>query len=384
MTLKVSRFLFPDKSPFYLTGLLRKVEGVRDFQENVMSKSIKSILDQTSDGLEISGIENLRKIKGGYVVISNHRDIVMDPSILEYALFSAGMPLTELCVGSNLLSVGYVRNLMRSNRMIKVMRGLPARGILESSKVLSAYIRNSVRSDGRPVWIAQREGRAKDSLDATEQAVLKMLDMSGDKSFVDNWLELPVVPMSISYEYESCDALRARELYIRKHQGSYTKRKGEDLNSILTGIRQYKGKVHIHFCEPLGKSDIEAAAELKGNLRYKSLCAAIDAKINGSYAIWNTNIIAAALLNGNNSDLSNVRSAVSIREILPTSWVPSLFGSQSLPNGHDTSKISSKEIQNFKDYIERKLDTVMSKEIDRAELREILLHIYSNPILRNA
>ena len=342
LTLKVSKFLYPDKSPFFLSRQLRKVSGVTDFQASVMYGAIRSIISQTSDGLEVEGVENLRRCGGACIIMSNHRDIVMDPALLQVALMDAGLPCTELCVGSNLLSVRYVRDLMRSNRMIKVLRGLPAHESYEASQTLSAYIRSGVVGQRRSVWIAQREGRAKDGHDATSQAVLKMLDMSGDKSFEANWLELPIVPMTISYEYESCDALRARELLISR-DCKYVKKPGEDVHSILTGIRQRKGGIRIIFGEPLRPDEIAAAGALKGNARYKALCAAIDARIVGNRHLWKTNCIAHDILNADSKY---------------------------------AARYSVQELEAFETYMERQLDTVESS-LDREELRKIFLGIYA-------
>lgn len=354
LSLRVSKYLFPNESIFYFPHLLRNVESVSDFQENVMSKCIEAIMNKTSDGILVKGIDNIKNLNSAYVVISNHRDIVMDPAILELTLFREGLPLTELCVGSNLLSLGYVRNLMRSNRMIKVMRGMSSREIYECSQTLSSYIRHTVCETGRPVWIAQREGRAKNGLDATEQAVLKMLNMSGSGSFEDNWKSLPVIPMSISYEYESCDALRARELLISRTE-KYVKKKGEDINSILTGIRQKKGHVCICFGKAITNEEIETAAANNGNERFRTLCSILDSRIVEGYHLWKTNYIAADLINSNEGDNANKKYS---------------------------DKYSAEDLKSFERFTDKQLDTVDVSQESRAELREIYLRIYANPVLR--
>lgn len=351
LTLAVSRYVFPGESVCALSRMLRNVKGVDDFQNSVMSSCVKSIMDRTSDGLSVEGLENVRALTGrGFVVMSNHRDIVVDPALLQYSFFLNGLPLTELCVGSNLLSSGYVSDLMRSNRMVKVMRGLSAREIYSSSRLLSTYIRDLVVKRKSPIWIAQREGRAKDGVDKTEQAVLKMLDMSGEGSFEDKFCSLPIVPMAISYEYESCDALRTREICIsRRHK--YVKRRGEDMHSILTGIRQYKGSVHISFGKPLSSKEISEASSLKGNERYKFLCDVVDTRILEGYRLWPNNFIAADMLEGGSS-----RAA----------------------------KYNASQYDSFCSYVEKKLDSIkkIKENPDRDELRRIFLEIYANPVLR--
>lgn len=350
LTLVVSRYLFPGEPLLKLSRMLRQVKGVDDFQNNVMSACVKAIIDRTSDGLTVQGLENVRDLKGGFVVMSNHRDIVVDPALLQYTFFLNGLPLTELCVGSNLLSSGYVSDIMRSNRMVKVLRGLPVREIYASSQILSRYIRDLVEKRRLPIWIAQREGRAKNGMDLTEQAVLKMLDMSGNGSFEENFCSLPIVPMTISYEFESCDALRARELFISRSM-RYVKRKGEDMNSILTGIKQKKGSVCICFGKPLSAEEIETAAQLKGNDRYKSLCEVMDKRILDGYMLWPNNYIAADMLQNKSLRAANYNVT---------------------------------QYETFQLYVETQLDSIlnMRENLDRDEMRRIFLEIYANPLLR--
>lgn len=350
LTLVASRYLFPEDSIFKLSGMLGAVKGVDDFQKSVMAPCVKSIMDRTSDALIVEGIENVSDIGGGFVVISNHRDIVMDPALLQYSFFLNDISLTELCVGSNLLSSGYVSDIMRSNRMVKVMRGLSARDIYSSSQVLSGYIRDLIVNRKRPLWIAQREGRAKNGLDLTEQAVLKMLDMSGCHSFKENFAELHLVPMSISYEFEPCDAMRARELLISRSR-RYVKGRGEDMRSILEGIRHRKGNVCIHFSKPVPMDIINKASECKGNERYKVLCDALDASILDGYRLWPNNYIAADLLED---------------------------------HSRRSEKYSVSQLETFQLYAERQLDTIdnVKERLDRVELRKIFYSMYANPVFR--
>ena len=242
----ISKYLFSDLPASTLSHMLRGIGSIDQFQDEVMLAVIDAILAKTSEGLTCSGVENLRGINGRFLAVSNHRDIVMDPAFIQHVMRHNGFPFTEICVGSNLLTSQLIVDLMRSNRMIKVIRGIGARELYLSSQLLSQYIRETITSGRASIWIAQREGRTKNGLDSTEQGLLKMFDMSGKGTFD----ELNIVPMSISYEYESCDSRKAREVLLRR-EGPYVKKPKEDLHSIMTGIRQWKGHVHLEIGKPL-------------------------------------------------------------------------------------------------------------------------------------
>ena len=205
----ITKYLFPKQDPGMLGKALRDIESIDDFQQTVMSKVVSAVVEQTSSGYTYDGIENLKGEKR-YLAVSNHRDIILDPAITQWTLFRENLPMTEICVGSNLLSSRTFEDLLRSNRMIKVIRGISARELYLSSQLLSRYIRQTVTSGKASVWIAQREGRTKNGLDVSEQGILKMFDLSGTSDFKTNFKELNIVPMSISYEYEPCDARKAR------------------------------------------------------------------------------------------------------------------------------------------------------------------------------
>ena len=207
--IEISKYLFPKEEPTFLKDCLKSIKSIEEFQTIVMSKAIEWVLKTTAHNFSYDGIENIKKINGKFLAISNHRDIILDPAITQVVLYKNGIPMTEIAVGDNLLSNKYVEYLIRSNRMIKVIRGINARALYLSSQLLSKYIRYCITSGKSSIWIAQREGRAKDGIDTTEQGLLKMLDMSGKSDFVSNFLELNILPLSISYEYEPCDILKA-------------------------------------------------------------------------------------------------------------------------------------------------------------------------------
>ena len=230
----ISKYIFSNQPETYLRDILRSISTVDDFQKLVMSKATEWVLEKSVHNFSYDGINKLKSIEGKFLAMSNHRDIILDPAFTQLILFRNQVPLTEICVGDNLLKSKTIERLIRSNRMIKVIRGISARELYLSSQVLSKYIRESITTGKSSVWIAQRQGRTKDGVDITEQGLLKMFDMSGTKDFVQNFLELNIIPLSISYEYEPCDILKAREILISRTQ-KYVKTENEDLQSIMLG-----------------------------------------------------------------------------------------------------------------------------------------------------
>jgi len=340
-----SQHFFPEESPDFLQNILKQIKTVDQFQEVVMSKFVRWVLDHTAHNFSYDGISNIDPDKK-FLAMSNHRDIILDPAITQLVLFTNGIPMTEIAVGDNLITSKEIEYLIRSNRMIKVIRGVSARELYLSSQMLSKYIRLNITNQRRSICLAQRQGRTKNGYDITEQGLLKMLDMSGDKDFQQNFEELNIIPMSISYEIEPCDILKAREIVISKTQ-KYVKAKGEDLNSIMVGIMQQKGNIHLNIGKPLTSEEIAAAALCDKNDRYQLIRHAVDVRVIQGYKLWGNNYIAYDILN-------------------------------------DTDKYSGNYTQEDKDkfvaYMEHQLGTV-EPELDRAELREVFLGIYANPVV---
>ena len=348
MTPVISKYLFPDLPAATLSHMLRGIGSVDQFQDEIMYAVVEAVIAKTSAGLTWRGIEHL-KSQGDkkFLIISNHRDIVLDPALIQYMLKQNGLPTTEICVGSNLLGSKLVEDLMRSNRMVKVIRGIGARKLYWSSQRLSHYIRESICSGRASIWIAQREGRTKNGLDATEQGILKMLELSGEGNFEEDFRSLQIIPVSISYEYESCDSRKAREVLLRR-EGPYVKRPKEDLHSILTGIRQQKGHIHLEVGEPLTAEEIAAAAQAGGNERYTMLREALDRRILSGYRLWKTNYIAHDLLHGSDR------------------WATA-------------GVYTADERQQFEKYMAHKLGK-LERRLDQSALREIFLGIYAGPV----
>lgn len=341
----VSKFLFPDE-PFYtLRRLLKSINSIDDFQQVVMSKMIMTVIQRSSSGFTFDGLENVPKDRK-FLAVSNHRDIILDPAMIQWTLFHNDLPLTEICVGSNLLeSNRMVSDLLRSNRMIKVIRGISARELYLSSKLLSSYIRDRITSGGSSVWIAQREGRTKNGLDKTEQGLLKMFDMSGKGSFEENFNELNILPMSISYEYESCDIRKARELLISRKQ-KYVKKKHEDTHSIISGISQWKGGIHLSVDKPISPEEVHEASILDKNDRYQALRKTLDERIICNYKLWKTNFIAYDMLEG---------------------------------KGKYSDRYSKENVEEFEGHMAHKLGKV-ERCLNHDELKQIFLDIYANPV----
>jgi hypothetical protein len=248
-------WLIPLLRPIVRWGLGRQLRGVNDvasFQSLVRSY-MDQMIDSTTAGFEVSGLDDLPE--GPYLFVSNHRDIALDPAFTNYALHTRNRATCRIAIGDNLLSKPWIADLMRVNKSFIVKRALQGpRQLLAASKLLSEYIGFSISEDKSPVWIAQREGRAKNGLDATEPAVIKMLLLGRDKTleFGQSLANLRIVPVSISYELDPCDAMKAHELATLARDGSYSKAEHEDARSIAVGIAGSKGKVSICFGSVLG------------------------------------------------------------------------------------------------------------------------------------
>ncbi len=342
---KVSQQFFPEESPDFLKNLLKSINTIDDFQVLVMSKFVRWAIEHTARNFSYDGVSNINPEKK-FLALSNHRDIILDPAITQLVLYNNGIPLTEIAVGDNLITNKTIEYLIRSNRMIKVVRGITARELYLSSQLLSRYIRLNITEQRSSIWLAQRQGRTKNGYDVTEQGLLKMLDMSGTKDFQQNFEELNIIPMSISYEYEPCDILKARELVIsRKHK--YVKAEGEDLNSIMVGIMSQKGNIHLNIGSPLTSEEIAAASMCDKNDRYQMIRHAVDLRVIEGYKLWKNNYIAY--------DIAN----------------------HSFKYSH---MYDQADVEQFVSYMEHQFETV-EPQVNREDLRRIFLDIYANSVV---
>ncbi len=299
----ICQFRFPQVHKslgFLLRPLIRRklknqfsgIKNVYDFQSQIAAYMDRMIKTST-DGFSVSGLDQLDMDKP-YLFIANHRDIAMDPAFVNYALYLNGASTVRIAIGDNLLQKPYVSDLMRLNKSFIVKRS--AKGIREMMKSLtelSGYINHSLLEEKHSVWIAQKEGRAKDGIDYTDPAIIKMFFMSRKKkkdgpSFSDVMKELNIVPVTISYEYDPCDELKAKELHTIATEGEYNKPEFEDIKSIVNGISDNKGQVHVHFSAPLS-GDLEDAG---------AVAKKIDQAIYDNYQFYDSNWIALDMLGG--------------------------------------------------------------------------------------
>lgn len=271
-----------------LRKTLKSVKKVRDFQ-SIVDPYIQHMISDTTESFNLSGLDKL-DLSAPCVFISNHRDIVLDPALLAWALHINGHDTVRIAVGDNLLKEQWIADLLRLNKCFIVKRSAPTRREkLADAKLLSEYISASLIQDKQHIWIAQREGRAKDGNDLTNPAIISMLTMykGAEESFADYIRKLRLVPVSISYEFDPCDIHKAIELSHKSKNGAYEKHESEDINSIKAGITGPKGKVHLHFGEIIQR-ELATARDVADYL---------DRQIQCNYKIYPTNIAAARLLN---------------------------------------------------------------------------------------
>ena len=294
-------FSFPDVADDIWKEQLRKTHSIRDFQCNFIYQSVQKVLEKSSEGMTTSGFENL-KPNTAYLFVSNHRDILLDTTLLNTALFEHGLVMTASAIGDNLVKKSFLKTLAKLNRNFLVQRGLTPREMLQSSKLLSEYIGQLLLHENRSVWIAQREGRTKDGNDETNPGVLKMVGMGSDeKNLMDYFRKIQIVPVSISYEYDPTDALKMPQLMAEANNEVYVKEKNEDFMTILSGALGQKKRIHIHVGKDLD-AEIEAikAENDNSNKQVVALAQVIDDAILSNYKLWPTNFIANDLVNNTN------------------------------------------------------------------------------------
>lgn len=322
-----------------LSQQLAGIQDVNGFQQ-VVEKYMSHMMETRVKALTVSGLEKLDK-HSAYLFISNHRDITMDPAFVSWVLFHSGSNTLRIAIGDNLLSKPFVSDLMRLNKSFIVNRSAKApREKLKAAKYLSSYIHHSICNEHASIWIAQREGRAKDGCDKTNSAVLGMIALNKPKTeaLADYIKKLRIVPVSISYELDPCDAAKARELYLQRTEGSYQKEEHEDVKSIAMGIAGNKGNVHLAFGDVLDGDYADT----------DELVAALDHQILGNYVLHPTNCFAYEILHGK---------------------VPAVkYGADNTP--YDPAKLSAEKAE-----FEVRMNAIPNGQ------REIALGIYANPVV---
>lgn len=342
-------YIFPEIPVEMLHKKMKEVKNSMEFQRAFSYHFVYWVLNKTSKSVSFNcdAIDNSKH----FTFLSNHRDIVLDSAILDVLLIDAGFDTScEIAIGDNLLSLPWVKDLVRVNKSFIVERGLSPRQMLIASKRLSNYMHFVMTNKSENIWIAQREGRAKDSNDRTQEALLKMLTIGGEGSLADKLKEMHIVPLAISYEYDPCDYLKAMEFQLKRDNPEYKKSAQDDILSMQTGIMGYKGRIHYHCAECIDSFLESLDSELSKNDFYAVVAQHIDQQIHANYRLFANNYIALDLLE-NNNQYSNY--------------------------------YTHEEKQTFEDYITGQLNKIQIENKDEAYLRERILTMYANPAINH-
>lgn len=291
------RYVMPEVDYQAFSQQLLQINNKHDFQLQIMLPFLRQLEKETTQGVTASGMENI--IDGTpNVCISNHRDIVLDASFLNLCLTLHGKPTTEIAIGNNLLIYPWIDSLVRLNKSFIVKRDSSKRHALEAAQHLSAYIHFAIEQKRQSIWIAQRQGRAKDSDDRTQESLVKMLSLAGNTDIVNGIKPLNMMPVSISYEYDPNDYLKAKEFLLRKKDPDFKKSQHDDLLSMETGLLQNKGRAHFHFSPCINDQLQNIPNGCDKNEAAHHICNIIDKAIHSNYYIYKNNYIAYDLVNG--------------------------------------------------------------------------------------
>lgn len=344
------KYVTPDANYQELVNVLTSIRSKNEFQQKIMLGILQILEAKTTSGVTDSGMDRLEN--GPKVLfISNHRDIVLDASFLGLLMIRHGLPAQEVALGDNLLIYEWIEDLMRLNKGIIVKRNLRLTKALEAAKQLSGYIHYCITEKDESVWLAQREGRAKDSNDVTQESVIKMLALSGDKNnLVERLMELNITPTAISYEYDPNDYLKAREFLAKQRDPEFKKSQRDDLLSMETGVLKFKGHVHFAVGNCINEQ-LEQLRSLTDKVEVvRNVCAIIDKEIHSGYRIYPINYIAYDRLTGTE---------------------------------RFTSEYTQADVDAFDKYLEGQLDKVELPDItpdERDFMRQQILTMYANPL----
>ena len=339
------RKFFPHRSTDNIVTLLGSFHSANDFQFRIIRTLVRGLARKTTKGVFISGLENI-EYNSNRLFISNHRDIILDPTFLNLILLDKWRNTCEIAIGDNLFVRPWIEKMVRINKNVVVKRNVPVRQMMEISAKLSAYIRYTITEKKSSIWLAQREGRAKNADDRTQDSLLKMLNISGNSSVVENLKELNITPVTISYEFDPCDYLKAKEFQQKRDNPAYKKTPQDDALNMMTGLQGWKGRVHYH----VSNIDNEIANIGSGtkNEQFRALAELIDKHIHKNYKIYPVNKIALDLLNENNT-----------------------FSTQ----------YSVEEKVKFEQYLQKQLDKIELENKDIPFLRKKILEMYANPFI---
>lgn len=345
------RSVMPDVNLDEYIPKLLAVSDNEELQQKIMYPILESVASKTTSGITVNGLDNVHD-GISYTFITNHRDIVLDASFLNLCFLRNGKPTSEIAIGNNLLIYDWIADLVRLNKSFIVKRNLPMAKALEAAIELSAYIHYAITKKHSSVWIAQREGRTKDSNDLTQESLVKMLALAGEGDFIDHLLEINLEPVSISYEYDPNDYLKTREFLMKRLDASFKKTQHDDLFSMETGLLSYKGAVHFDIAPCINDKISAIDRSLPKASMAKEVCSIIDNAIHSRYRIFPINYIAYDMLYGQN---------------------------------RFADKYTHTEATEFKAYISCQLEKVNIpdlSELDRRFMWHMMLTMYSNP-LRN-
>lgn len=332
----------------FCNGLLQ-VNDKNTFQRKIMWPFLEMLASKTTSGITISGLDKIDPSKA-YTFITNHRDIVLDTSFLNLCFLRAGYPTTEVAIGDNLLIYAWINDLVRLNKSFIVKRDLPRVKALEAAQQLSAYIHYAITGKNQSVWIAERQGRSKDSSDMAQDSLIKMLGLAGGNDFMGNLEEVNLLPVSISYEYDPNDYLKAREFLLRRNDPEYKKTQRDDLFAMETGLLQPKGRVHFEVGNSLNGALAEMDRSQDKNVIARDVCRIIDCDIHTGYKIFPINYIAF----------------------------------DQLYNTHQwEEKYTEEEVKEFNNYLHSqilKVDIPDLSDEDTQFLYEMMLTMYANPL----
>jgi len=288
--LRVLSHVYPNKSQEEIISKFKKIKTIKDFQSDVIYHYLHQMVNDTISKLTYSGIERLNSSRN-YIFMSNHRDIVLDPALINVILLDNWVQTTEIAIGSNLLILPWIEMLVKLNKTFVVQRNLPARELLVASQQLSSYIGHTLQNTGS-LWIAQKEGRTKDGNDRTHPGLLKMLGMNSKKTIIKTYRGLRIVPVSISYEYEPCDKAKVNETYRKFEDGEFKKNPQDDLMSMKSGLTNFKGRVHIAFGKPIRRKLFNIKKFENKNLQITKIGQLIDNQIYRNFNLFTNNYIA--------------------------------------------------------------------------------------------
>lgn len=294
---KIVRDYFPKLHFDEFRALVLSLKDAPEFQAAIIDPAIASILKRSAGEVTIGGLENISST-GRYLYVSNHRDILCDPALFCWLMHRAGHRTPLICLGDNLLFNQWMSDIVKCNKGLTVKRNLSPSELMRWAIVLSCAIRDELLRGKDSVWIAQREGRAKDGRDETNPGVLKMLALSGDETLCENLAALRPVPVSVSYEFDPCDAMKAREVYFTEVQGSYTKTPGEDAMSMRQGILGQKGRVHMQLGREMTSVILDAGKLPNRREQLSAIVTAFDEEIRKGFRLFPSHHVAHSLLRG--------------------------------------------------------------------------------------